>query len=123
MDFDTLGEIIASRRLHYVDGQHVRRTVSVLIGKPQPIPNLSAYSCAFQIIGVGNQETNLASGRDEIQALQSAINLINANLNLLNVELGGLLQWDKDSDELGSSVTLRPERTSSATSEWTGLES
>jgi Domain of unknown function (DUF6968) len=107
MDFDTLGEIIATRKLHYVDGQSVRRTVSVLIGKPQPIPNVSAYSCAFQIIGVGNQETNLASGHDAIQALQSAINLIDANLDQLNDELGGRLRWDKDSGELGFAATSR----------------
>ena len=94
MDFDTLGEIIATRRLYFVDEVNVRRTVSVLIGKPQPSPNSRAYQCPFQIIGIGSQQTNLASGVDSIQALQSAMTLIGANLNHLNDELGGKLNWN-----------------------------
>lgn len=115
MDFDTLGEIIATRRLHYVDEQHVTRTISVLVGKPQPSSQASSYSCAYQIIGVGNQETNLVNGNDAIQALQSAIDLINANLIELNDELGGLLFQDEHgSKELEFGEPHDPQNTSLA---------
>jgi len=94
MDFDPLGEIIATRRLYFFDEGNVRRTVSVLVGKPQPSPDSRAYQCPFQIIGIGSQKTHLAPGNDSIQALQSAMILIDANLNNLNDELGGGLRWN-----------------------------
>ena len=102
MDFDTLGEIIATRRLYLIDEENVRRSVSVLVGKPQPSGDSSTYFCPFQIIGIGSQNTHLANGGDAIQALQSAMILIAANLNHLNVELGGRLKWNgDDTGELG----------------------
>ena len=56
----------------------------------------------FQIIGIGSQNTHLAEGTDAVQALQSAMILIGANLNHLNNELGGRLKWNgDDSGELG----------------------
>ena len=48
----------------------------------------------FQLIGIGNQTTQVARGYDAIQALQSALILISANLNHLNNELGRKLIWD-----------------------------
>ena len=102
MDFDTLGEIIATRRLYLIDEENVRRTVSVLVGKPQPSAESSRYFCPFQIIGIGNQNTHLAEGTDSVHALQSAMILIGVNLNHLNNELGGRLKWNGDeSGELG----------------------
>lgn len=98
MDFDTLGEIIATRTLHFVDEQDTIRTVSVLVGKPQPTTDLSSYCCPFQIIGIGSQRTHLANGDDSVQALQSAMLSIAANLNSLNKELGGCLMWNGDAD-------------------------
>ena len=102
MDFDTLGEIIATRKLYFIDEGNVRRTVSVFIGKPQSSPDSLAYQCPFQIIGIGSQKTHLASGNDSIEALQSAIILIGDNLNNLNDELGGRLRWnDSAQGDLG----------------------
>jgi|ERR1043166_2209522 hypothetical protein len=101
MDFDTLGEIIATRRLYLIDEENVRRTVSVLVGKPQPRADESSYFCPFQIIGIGSQNTHLAEGTDSVQALQSAMILIAANLNHLNDELAGRLRWNGDGDDLG----------------------
>lgn len=101
MDFDTLGEIIATRRLYLIDEENVRRTVSVLVGKPQPHADALSYFCPFQIIGIGSQNTHLANGEDSIQALQSAMILIAANLNRLNDELDGRLKWDGDTTDLG----------------------
>lgn len=94
MDFDSIGEIIATRNLHFVDESNNQRAVSVLVGKPQQSNGSSDYQCPFQIIGIGSQTTQVARGHDSIQALRSALVLISANLNYLNSELGGKLVWD-----------------------------
>ena len=94
MDFDGVGEIIATRKFHFVDEGNKQRTVSVFVGKPQQSNGSSDYQCPFQVIGIGSQATKLARGRDSIQALQSALILISAGLNQLNDELGGKLAWD-----------------------------
>jgi hypothetical protein len=93
MDFDSLGEIIATRRLHFIDGEN-KRAVSVFVGKPQQSNDSSEYQCPFQVIGIGSQNTQVARGHDSIHALQAAFILISANLRNLNNELGGKLIWD-----------------------------
>lgn len=94
MDFDSLGEIIATRRLYFIDESDTRRTVSVFVGKPQASTDSPGYYCPFQIIGIGNQKTQIARGHDSIQALQSALVLLGANLNQLDNEIGGRLIWE-----------------------------
>jgi len=93
MDFDSLGEIIATRRLYFLDEGNIKRTVSVFLGMPQQSPDSTGYHCLFQLIGIGSQQTQLAQGVDSIQALQSALMLIAASLNHLNNEIGGKLAW------------------------------
>lgn len=93
MDFDSLGEIIATRTLHLIDEHGHKRPVSVLIGKPEPAED-SGYKCCFQVIGMGSQETKLARGSDSIEALQSAIVLAGASLRNLNQQVGGKLNWN-----------------------------
>jgi len=94
MDFDCLGEIIATRRFHFVDESNKQRAVSVFVGKPQQSNGSSEYQCPFQVIGIGSQNTQVACGNDSIHALQSAFILISARLHHLNNELGGKLVWD-----------------------------
>lgn len=94
MDFDSLGEIIATRMLHLIDEHGHKRPVSVFIGKPEPTEDASGYKCPYQVIGIGSQETLLARGTDSIQALQSAITLAGASLRRLNDEVGGGLVWN-----------------------------
>ena len=89
-----IGEIIATRSYRLVDEENNERAVSVLVGKPQPVNDSHDYQCPFQLIGIGNQTTQVARGYDAIQALQSALILISANLNHLNNELGRKLIWD-----------------------------
>jgi hypothetical protein len=102
MDFDSIGEIIATRRFHFIDESNSPKTVSVFVGKPQQADSSSDYHCPFQVIGIGSQTTQLARGHDSIQALQSALVLISASLNDLNDELGRKLVWEGGSDgELG----------------------
>lgn len=93
MHFENIGEIIATRNLHFLDENDIKRTVSVFVGKPQQSPD-SLYYCPFQVIGIGSQKTQAAQGQDSVQALQSALILIAAKLNHLNTELGGRLVWN-----------------------------
>jgi len=94
MGFESIGEIIATRRLYFFDEINTKRTVSVFIGKPQESSDLPGSQCPFQVIGIGSQETHLAQGLDSIHALQSALILIAAHLNQLNDEIGGKLSWE-----------------------------
>src|ERR1043166_3925206 len=94
MEFESTNEIIASRMLHVIDEQGNKRPVSVFIGKPQPSADSSGYFCAYQIIGIGSQETQIGHGRDSIQALKTAMILLGASLNNLNDEIGGKLVWN-----------------------------
>lgn len=101
MEFESVGEIIASRMLYLIDEQGNKRPVSVFVGKPQP--SLSdGYECPFQIIGIGNQNTEAGHGRDSIQALKTALILIGATLRQLNEDVGGRLVWEEGArGELG----------------------
>jgi len=94
MGFEGIGEIIATRRLYFLDEKDHKRTVSVFVGKPQESSDSPGYHCPFQVIGIGGQETHLAQGLDSIHALQSAMILIAAHLNQLNDEIGGKLSWE-----------------------------
>jgi hypothetical protein len=94
MGFESIGEIIATRRLYFFDEINKKRTVSVFIGRPQQSSDSPGYHCPFQVIGIGGQETHLAQGLDSIHALQSALILIAAHLNQLNDEIGGKLSWE-----------------------------
>jgi hypothetical protein len=102
MDFDSVGEIIATRRFHFVDEGNHQRTVSVFVGKPQQPNGSSDYHCPFQVIGIGSQQTQSARGHDSIQALQTAMILIGVRLSNLNNEIGSKLSWDGGAEgELG----------------------
>ena len=94
MEFESIGEIIASRMIHVVDEHGNKRPVSIFIGKPQPSADSSGYRCAYQIIGIGNQETHIGHGRDSIHALKTAMILLGDTLNNLNDEIGGKLVWN-----------------------------
>jgi hypothetical protein len=102
MNVRIIGEIIATRRLYYFDENHQRKAISVVVGKPQPSSDSPEFQCQFQLIGIGSQQTKTARGHDSIQALQSALILVAANLNELNVQLGRRLIWDGgDEGDLG----------------------
>ena len=94
MGFESIGEIIATRRLYFIDESNHKRTVSVFVGKPQESQDPLGYHCPFQVIGIGTQETLFARGLDSIHALQSAMILVAAHLHQLNDELGGKLSWE-----------------------------
>src|SRR4051794_35494412 len=84
MEFEGVGEIIASRQLYYFDESNRKRIVSIFVGKPQPSTDARDYQCLFQLIGIGHQKIQVARGYDSVQALQSALILAAASLNHLN---------------------------------------
>jgi hypothetical protein len=94
MEFEGVGEIIATRQLYYFDETNRKRIVSVFVGKPQPAPESRDYQCLFQLIGIGDQKAQAARGHDSIHALQSALILAAASLNHLNEKLGRKLIWE-----------------------------
>lgn len=94
MNVRIIGEIIATRHLYYFDETNQKKAISVIVGKPQPSPDSTEFQCPFQLIGIGSQDTQTARGHDSIQALQSALILVAANLNHLNERLGRRLIWD-----------------------------
>lgn len=94
MSVRIIGEIIATRHLYYFDETNQKIAISVVVGKPQPSPDSPEFQCPFQLIGIGSQDTQTARGHDSIQALQSALILVAANLNHLNEQLGQRLIWD-----------------------------
>lgn len=94
MNFEGVGEIIATRQLYYFDETNRKRIVSIFVGKPQPASDSEDYECLFQVIGLGHQKTHVARGHDSIQALQSALILAAASLNHLNDQLGRKLTWE-----------------------------
>lgn len=94
LNLGTVGEIIATRQLFYFDESQLRRTITAVVRKPHLSPGSSEFQCQFQIIGIGNPGAHTARGHDSIQALQSALILLAANLNRLNDQLGRRLTWD-----------------------------
>lgn len=94
MNVRIIEEIVATRHLYYFDETNQRKAISVIVGKPQPSPDSPEFQCRFQLIGIGSQDTQTARGHDSIQALQSALILVAANLNHVNNQLGRRLIWD-----------------------------
>ena len=102
MEFEGVGEIIATRQLHYFDETSRKRIVSIFVGKPQPSPETRDYQCLFQLIGIGHQKTQVARGHDSMQALQEALILAATSLSHLNEKLGRKLVWEGGANgELG----------------------
>jgi hypothetical protein len=108
MEFDSLGEIVATRTLHLIDEKGHTRPVSVFIGKPEADED-AGYRCCYQVIGIGSQETKLAWGSDSIQALHSAMVLAGDFLQHLNRELGGRISWNGDTTGDLGFPTIREE--------------
>ena len=96
-----LGAIIAERRLR-VTGQP-ELDVRVRIGMPQPFSNDSRnYYCPYQISGLGNKKVKYAGGVDALQALELAICILPAELNVLRRHCPALGWLDAPDGDFGS---------------------
>jgi len=97
MKIETLGEVMATRRLQ-VSGEP-EREVLVKLGRPQPsrdAPDSGEYFCPFQITGAGDERVRYAAGVDAFQAIELTLRLIGAELHRLNGQVEGRLRWECD---------------------------
>lgn len=94
MKIDSLGEIIAERKLNIVGDEH--RKLIVKIGKPQTFPDSLDYYCPYQIIGLGKEKIRYAGGIDAVQALILALKMIGADLYTSKESVEGKLRWEGD---------------------------
>ena len=96
MRLESVGEIIAERKLSVVGNPAIE--VSVRMGKPQQLPD-AVYGdqfCPVQIIGVGREQVKYAAGVDGFQAIELAMRLIGSELWLIKRDFGVQLRWDGD---------------------------
>jgi len=91
---NNLKDVIADRKLSLLDDK--KKAITVLIGKPQRLPDSSDYYCPFQVIGLGDEKVRQAIGIDAVQAMQLVMKMIGAYLQSLNQTTGGSLRWAGD---------------------------
>jgi hypothetical protein len=91
MRLNTLGEVVAVRRLSLVDEPN--REILVKMGRPQKTPGEEDYFCPFHISGIGDERIDAIFGIDAFQAMQLRLQFIGARLLMLNQENGGRLRW------------------------------
>ena len=100
MKLSSVGDVIAVRRLFLAN--EPSRKITVLMGKPQPLPDALGedHYCPIQITGLGNEKVRYAAGVDAFQAIELAFRMIGVELGVLNRNNGGRLRWEYD-EEVG----------------------
>jgi hypothetical protein len=91
MRLDTIGEVIATRSLLLVD--EPSRELLVKIGKPQ-LTEHNDYCCPIQVTGIGDESVHGIVGIDSIQALELAMRSLGSELQRLNTQHQGRIQWN-----------------------------
>jgi len=97
---ETIGEVIASRKLMLAAADGTNSEITVLIGRPERMPDSDDYYCPIQLRGLGDQKVRYAGGADAIQALQLAMQLIGIELYVKHADIVKQLTWEENS-ELG----------------------
>jgi Domain of unknown function (DUF6968) len=67
--------------------------VEVKVGQPQSLEESEDMYCPFEIRGTGREHLRYAVGIDAIQALALTVRMIRADLEALEAERGGQLEW------------------------------
>ena len=96
MKLESIGEVIAERRLSVAGNPSVN--IVVRMGKPQPLPEALGNDqfCPIQIIGVGDERVRYAAGIDAFQAIQLGMRSIAVNLLVIKRDYGLDLRWEGD---------------------------
>ena len=94
MPDDLIEDVIAIRRLYLASGQSIDKEVVVLIARPEKNEDFEEYRCLYQIKGIGSEKVRSIAGIDGVQALQGALSVIGADLQVLNAERNGRLRWE-----------------------------
>jgi hypothetical protein len=94
----TQSDTIASRSLDVLDSTgKIVSTATVIISKPDQVSD-NEWSCAYSIIGLGDESTYRVSGLDAIQAIQCAFIVIDGILAGTDAGSKGLLRWNNETD-------------------------
>jgi hypothetical protein len=88
-----LSQILAARRLCYVEDGLEICTVEILIGMPVKFQNSDDFYVPYKISGPKADKLSYAGGVDEIQALSLALQKIGVELSALQKKLSGQLTW------------------------------
>ena len=96
-----LHDAIAERRLTLVSGAGEARDIVVRIGKPESSPDRVDFSCACQIVGLGEDSVKRIYGVDAFQSLQLTLRFISMMLNHHQKESQGRIYWLEPGDDLG----------------------
>lgn len=94
MKLESVGEVIATRRLTLDRDDGAPSSVTVSMGKPQQFPGHSDFYCPYQIQGTAFDKVWYACGVDRFQALQLALSTLAVEIEVLNKKLGGKLRWE-----------------------------
>ncbi len=94
MKLESVGEIIASRKLALLKNHLPPARIEVLLGKPERFPDHSDYYCPYQIKGFGSEKVMAVGGVDAFQAMQLAFTTIGVELEVINRNSGGKLIWE-----------------------------
>jgi hypothetical protein len=93
---DSVGDVIATRKLLLLRDDTATAEVLVLLGEPRPGQAQQELLCTYQITGAGDEKVRSAHGVDAFQALQLALSVLGVELEVLNKKLGGKLRWECD---------------------------
>jgi hypothetical protein len=96
MKLESVGEVIASRKLTLSQPEGAPSEVLVLLGKPQQTPGFDDFYCPYQITGAGLNRVWYSCGIDTMQALQLAVGALEVEVEVFNEKLGGRLRWNDD---------------------------
>jgi hypothetical protein len=94
MKLESVGEIIASRKLTLLREGKEPAEVIVLMGKPEKFPDHTDHYCPYQIKGVGREKIMAVGGVDAFQAMQLALSTIGVELEVIRKDSGAQLLWD-----------------------------
>jgi hypothetical protein len=90
MQIDTIGEVVATRKLYLVD--EPSKETLVKIGKPQP-SNHNDYCCPVQVTGIGEERVYGIFGVDSVQAVELGMRFLGSELQRLNTRYEGRIRW------------------------------
>jgi hypothetical protein len=114
----TLGIVIAKRELEFTDNG-LENKIIIKIGKPRKDRDInSGYYCPFIILGIGNENIQIAFGKDSVQSIELAFNMIGALMEVYYQKLyPNKITWNNDS-RLGFPLPDTPEEILKKERQW-----
>jgi hypothetical protein len=103
MASDGFEGMIAERRLTLIADNGEMRYIVVRIGKPEPRPDQTGFSCEWQVVGLGLGEGKIRRiyGSDGFHALHLTLRFLSTLLNHYRNEANGRIYWLEPGDDMG----------------------